>query len=87
MNIQRFIAPTAREALDKARAVFGDHTLILSNRPTPGGVEVMATAEDALGQLDQGSQTSPGCPCRPSPCPPAGAAIEAKKYGPSRGMS
>jgi flagellar biosynthesis protein FlhF len=60
MNIQRFIAPTAREALDKARAVFGDHTLILSNRPTPGGVEVMATAEDALGQLDQGSQTSPG---------------------------
>lgn len=60
MNIQRFIAPTSREALDKARAVFGDHTLILSNRPTPTGVEVMATAEDALGNLDQGSQTSPG---------------------------
>ena len=60
MNIQRFIAPTSREALDKARAVFGENTLILSNRPTPNGVEVMATAENALGNLDQGRQTSPG---------------------------
>lgn len=60
MNIQRFIASTSREALDKARAAFGDNTLILSNRPTANGVEVMATAEDALGKLDQGNQTSPG---------------------------
>lgn len=57
MNIQRFIAPTSREALDKARAVFGENTLILSNRPTANGVEVMATSEDVL---DQGSTTSPG---------------------------
>lgn len=57
MNIQRFIAPTSREALDKARAVFGENTLILSNRPTANGVEVMATSEDVL---DQGSSTSPG---------------------------
>lgn len=58
MNIQRFIAPTSREALDKARAVFGENTLILSNRPTPNGVEVMATAENALGNLDLGRKTS-----------------------------
>lgn len=60
MNIQRFTAASSREALDKARAVFGDNTLILSNRPTANGVEVMATAEDALGHLDQGNTTSPG---------------------------
>ena len=48
MNIQRFHAPTAREALAKARMTFGDGTLILSNRPIDGGVEVVATAEDAL---------------------------------------
>ena len=60
MNIQRFTAPTAREALDKARATFGENTLILSNRPTPNGVEVMATAEDALQSLDRGEKTSPG---------------------------
>ena len=53
MNIQRFIAPTAREALAKARMTFGDGTLILSNRPTADGIEVVATAEDALASLDR----------------------------------
>ncbi len=54
MNIKRFTAPTAREALAKARMAFGDGTLILSNRPTAEGVEVMATAEDALSSSLQG---------------------------------
>ena len=53
MNIQRFTGATAREALAKARMAFGEGTLILSNRPTALGVEVMATAEDSLQQLDQ----------------------------------
>ena len=64
MNIQRFTAPTSREALAKARMAFGDGTLILSNRPTPNGVEVVATAEDALdafAQKDESAgQKSPG---------------------------
>ncbi len=54
MNIQRFTAPTAREALAKARMAFGEGTLILSNRPTENGVEVVATAEDTLSALDAG---------------------------------
>ncbi len=58
MNIQRFLAPTSREALAKARSVFGEGTLILSNRPTAQGVEVMATAEDNLQRLDKGQSTS-----------------------------
>ncbi len=58
MNIQRFTAPTSREALAKARMAFGDGTLILSNRPTENGVEVVATAEDSLAALDQ-IQSSP----------------------------
>jgi flagellar biosynthesis protein FlhF len=53
MNIQRFTAPTSREALAKARLAFGDGTLILSNRPTALGVEVVATAEDVLTALDK----------------------------------
>lgn len=53
MNIQRFTAMTSREALAKARLAFGDGTLILSNRPTASGVEVIATAEDTLAALDQ----------------------------------
>lgn len=58
MNIKRFYAPTAREALAKARMVFGDGTLILSNRQTPDGVEVMATAEETLKDMDAGLETS-----------------------------
>ncbi len=57
MNIQRFHAPTAREALAKARMAFGEGTLILSNRPTPNGVEVVATAEESLNALDEPAQT------------------------------
>jgi len=53
MNIQRFTAATSREALAKARMTFGESTLILSNRPTENGVEVVATAEDTLAALDQ----------------------------------
>jgi flagellar biosynthesis protein FlhF len=53
MNIQRFTAATSREALAKARMVFGDGTLILSNRTTEHGVEVVATAEDTLASLDR----------------------------------
>ena len=52
MNIQRFTAATSREALAKARQAFGEGTLILSNRPTENGVEVVATAEDSLATLE-----------------------------------
>ena len=53
MNIQRFTGATSREALAKARLAFGEGTLILSNRQTSLGVEVMATAEDSLAGLEQ----------------------------------
>lgn len=68
MNIQRFTAPTSREALAKARAVFGDSTLILSNRQTEQGVEVMATAEDTLASLGGGHAHS-GSGNRQQPAP------------------
>lgn len=57
MNIQRFTAPTAREALAKARHAFGDGTLILSNQSTHAGVEVVATGEDSLAELDRNDQS------------------------------
>jgi flagellar biosynthesis protein FlhF len=60
MNIQRFHALTSREALAKARMTFGDGTLILSNRPTDTGVEVVATGEDGLGGLEAAALSSKG---------------------------
>lgn len=76
MNIRRFTAPTSREALAKARMAFGDGTLILSNRATPEGVEVTATAEDSLEQLDAGVATSS----------PLQAAIEKRAADEVRGL-
>lgn len=75
MNIQRFNAPTSREALAKARLTFGEGTLILSNRSTATGVEVVATTEDALTTLDHSNPMAsqakePAAPRRPPPPSP-----------------
>lgn len=59
MNIQRFYAPTAREALAKARRAFGDGTLILSNRPTSKGIEVVATTDGAIKSIMSEAPPSP----------------------------
>ncbi len=51
MNIQRFTAPTSREAMAKARMAFGESAVILSSRSTEGGFEVMAASEETLAQV------------------------------------
>ena len=76
MNIQRFTGATSREALAKARMAFGEGTLILSNRPTALGVEVMATTEDTLSHLDQRAAA-------PAPAPAKAPAL-AKARAPQR---
>lgn len=44
MNVRKFIAATAREALRKVKETLGPDAIILSNRGIPGGVEIMAVA-------------------------------------------
>lgn len=45
MNVKKFVAPTARDALHKVKEVLGPEAIILSNRGLPGGgVEIMAVA-------------------------------------------
>jgi flagellar biosynthesis protein FlhF len=44
MNVRKFIAVTARDALRKVRETLGPDAIILSNRGIPGGVEIMAVA-------------------------------------------
>jgi len=70
MNIQRFTGATSREALAKARHAFGEGTLILSNRQTALGVEVMATAEDSVSTLE----VRASAPAAQRPAPVAAAA-------------
>jgi flagellar biosynthesis protein FlhF len=56
MNIQRFTAPTSREAMAKARNAFGETAVILSTRSTDSGFEVMAAAEESLASLGGASK-------------------------------
>jgi len=65
MNIQRFTAPTSREAMAKARNTFGESAVILSTRSTDGGFEVMAAAEESLATL--GSGNKPAARSEPEP--------------------
>jgi len=70
-NIRRFHAPTAREALAHARMALGEEALILSNRSTAHGVEIMATTEAALQAMGSAPDgAAPGAaPKRPDPAP------------------
>jgi flagellar biosynthesis protein FlhF len=71
MNIQRFTAPTSREAMAKARRAFGDGAVILSTRTTEEGFEVMAAAEETLASLPS-AVNEPRLPAMPAQ-PPARA--------------
>jgi flagellar biosynthesis protein FlhF len=51
MNIRKFIAATAREALREIRSELGEEAIILSNRKTPQGVEIVAMANDEMVPL------------------------------------
>ncbi len=51
MNIRKFIATTAREALREIRSELGEEAIILSNRKTPQGVEIVAMANDEMVPL------------------------------------
>ncbi len=51
MNIKKFIAPTARQALKDIRNELGDEAVILSNRQTSNGVEIVAMANDEMDKL------------------------------------
>ncbi len=85
MNIQRFTGATAREALGKARMAFGEGTLILSNRPTAHGVEVMATGEENLSDLQHQSAPVASVPARsPTMARPAGAVAQAAIANPAQ---
>ena len=52
MNVKRFSARTAREALGLVRHAFGEDAVVLSTRPAAEGVEVLAMAAEGVAQID-----------------------------------
>ncbi|MDX5445643.1 MAG: flagellar biosynthesis protein FlhF [Zoogloeaceae bacterium] len=51
MNVKRYFAATAREALRALKAELGADAIVLSNRAVEGGVEILALPADAVGAV------------------------------------
>lgn len=49
MSVRRFVGANGREAMRQVRAALGDDALILANRRTEQGVEILAMAEQDIG--------------------------------------
>lgn len=73
MSVKRFVGPTSRDAMRLVRAALGENALILSNRSTPEGVEILAMADDTHSQLTgiPSSVPTPNASPRPQPSPPS----------------
>ncbi|WP_051242500.1 flagellar biosynthesis protein FlhF [Azohydromonas australica] len=66
MNVKRFTARSPREALQLVRQAFGDEAVVLSTRPCPEGVEVLAMPHDGMRQIES---MATGLPVRQPPQP------------------
>jgi flagellar biosynthesis protein FlhF len=60
MNVRKFIAATARDALRKVKETLGPDAIILSNRGIPGGVEIMAVAARDMEMIVPSPEREPG---------------------------
>ncbi|AYH45118.1 flagellar biosynthesis protein FlhF [Azoarcus sp. DN11] len=71
MNVKRYFAPSAREALRALKAELGADAIVLSNRAVEGGVEILALPADDVGAL-------PGAPRTAAPAPQAAPRVAAR---------
>src|SRR5574343_1452596 len=51
MNVRKFIAANASDALKNVKETLGNDAIILSNRGVPGGVEIMAVAARDMAMI------------------------------------
>ena len=89
MNVRRFVGKNAREAIAQARGVWGDQAVVLSNRPIPGGVEILAmegaevpvhnsrnaAAPAPAPRKAAGAQRQPAAKAAPAAAPAAAAPV------------
>ncbi|OWQ91302.1 flagellar biosynthesis protein FlhF [Roseateles aquatilis] len=59
MNVKRFTARNTRDAMNLVRQAFGDEAVVLSNKPCPEGVEVLAMAPEGMSQIERVAASAP----------------------------
>ena len=62
MNVKRYYAKTAREALRALKAELGADAIVLSNRAVDDGVEILALPAESVGALQQSADTAQATP-------------------------
>jgi flagellar biosynthesis protein FlhF len=65
VNVKRFTARNSREALRLVREALGDDAVVVSTKPSAGGVEVVAMPPETIGRLEAMSTA----PAAPEPAP------------------
>ncbi|MDT8999328.1 flagellar biosynthesis protein FlhF [Paucibacter sp. APW11] len=82
MNVKRFTARSTREAMALVRQAFGEDAVVLSNKPCPDGIEVLAMAPEGMKQIERVAATAPrvNAPSRVAarPAAPAAAPLNAR---------
>ncbi len=73
MNVKRFTARTSRDALALVRQAFGQDAVVISTRPCPDGVEVLAMAPESVQHFERVAVAASAAP-PPRAAAPARAA-------------
>jgi flagellar biosynthesis protein FlhF len=71
MSVRRFVGANSREAMRQVRAALGEDALILSNRTTAEGVEILAMADEVHQNLVPDAPPAPAAARPAAPPPPA----------------
>lgn len=53
MNLKRFTGRTSRDAMQKVKLNFGSDAIVLSTKPCPEGIEIIAMASDAMVGIEK----------------------------------
>ena len=69
MNVKRYFAATARDALRALKAELGADAIVLSNRAVEGGVEILALPADAIGATLSAAPRQEASAPAPAPVP------------------
>ena len=84
MNVRRFQARSSREALSLARQALGDDAVVLSMKPCPEGIELLALAADGLHEVERlaapAVTVAPPAAATPAEPPPAMSTLSFKDY-------
>lgn len=73
MTVKRFVGASARECLRRVKEELGPDAVVISNKPTENGVEIVAMTPDSLDAISQQAAIPRAAP-NPVAAPPVAAA-------------